>query len=471
MKELAAAAAAAGEKKPHVLVFPYPAQGHINPALSLAKCLASKGLRITLITTTRVRRSATVSMSAWDSMISIVDIGDGSDEAEESDTMDKNLKHLQAALSKNLTEFLDSSRCSAAKAIVYDSTMPWILDIAHARGLRAASLFTQNCAVCAVYYHIQQGSLKYPYDQEDGGGEDCVVSLPSLPPLNAKKDLPYFDAFSDPKHSLMRLLAEQFLNLEKVDWILFNTFYKLETRIVDWMASQWPAIKTVGPMCSLLQSDKKYLSNDSSMISLFEPRQDACAEWLNSKEASSVVYVSFGSLAQLNKEQMEEVALGLLTSDCFFLWVVRASERNKLPKNFVDAAVGKGLIVEWCHQPQVLANDAVACFMTHCGWNSTLEALVHGVPLIAMAQWVDQTTNAKLIEDLWGVGTRVKAREDGIVAREEIRRCVECMIRGDRAKEMKRNAAKWQELAKEAVDEGGTSATNIEAFVSELKNN
>lgn len=205
------------------------------------------------------------------------------------------------------------------------------------------------------------------------------------------------------------------------------------------------------------------------MISLFETNYDACKEWLDSKETGSVVYVSFGSIASLGKEQMEELANGLIMSNCCFLWVVRASEVEKLPQDFTCSSSERGcLIVEWCHQPQVLAHRALACFMTHCGWNSTLEALSSGVPLIAMARWVDQTTNAKFIEDMWGVGVRVKPGEDGVVSRGEIAVCIAEVTRGEKGVELKKNACKWKELANEAVEKDGTSTNNIEDFVSKL---
>ncbi|PRQ46040.1 putative UDP-glucuronosyl/UDP-glucosyltransferase [Rosa chinensis] len=120
-------------------------------------------------------------------------------------------------------------------------------------------------------------------------------------------------------------------------------------------------------------------------------------KWLDSKEAGSVVYVSFGSLANLKKEKMEELAWGLNNSNYHFLWVIKESEKEKLPINFFEEISEKGLVVSWCSQLQVLAHKAVGCFVTHCGWNSILEALSLGVPMVAVPQWADQTTNANTL--------------------------------------------------------------------------
>ncbi|CAI9777089.1 unnamed protein product [Fraxinus pennsylvanica] len=447
------------DNKPHILVLPFPAQGHINPALEFSKCLASHGLKVTIILTSRVIKSAQIPLN---SSINVETISDGSEEAKESKSIEDFFKQFNAAVSQNLTKFIQERRETCpAKVLVYDSIIPWALDVAHQEGLLGASFFTQASCVCAIYYHIHQGLIKYPY-------EDSEIFLPSMTPLEAN-DLPYFSFIPDPNNTVVRLLADQFSNLEAADWIFINTFDKLESEVLNWMVSQWP-FKTVGPTFSLTYCGKKLMTEKNHKINLFELNYEASMTWLDSRETGSVVYVSFGSVASLKEQQMEELAQGLITSNCYFLWVVRSSEENKLPQNFTSMASEKGLVVNWCPQTEVLTHRAVACFMTHCGWNSTLEALSSGVPLIAMPQCVDQTTNAKLIEDVFRVGIRTKADENGLVRREEIEMCIKQVIQGEKGKKLKQSAGKWKELAKEAVDKGGSSATNVEIFVSKLLN-
>ena len=111
-----------------------------------------------------------------------------------------------------------------------------------------------------------------------------------------------------------------------------------------------------------------------------------------------------------------------------------------------------------------MAHKTIGCFITHCGWNLTLEALSLGVPIFAMPQWTDQTTNAKLIVDVWKVGVKIKLDKRGIEL------CIKVVMEGGRGKEMKMNSVRWKELAKEAMDEGGSSYKNIEEFVEKLVN-
>ncbi|KAL2506136.1 UDP-glycosyltransferase 74E2 [Abeliophyllum distichum] len=447
------------DNKPHILVFPFPAQGHINPALDFSKCLAANGLKVTIILTTMVSKSAQVPSNI---SISVEMISDGSEEVKEQESIEGFFKRFKAAASQNLAKFIQERRETCpAKVLVYDSTMPWALDVAHQEGLLGASFFTQASGVCAVYYHLYTGLIKFPY-------EDSEVMLPSLTPLGVN-DLPCFSFLPDSNNSIVKQLADQFLNLEEADWIFINTFDKLEYEVLNWITSRWP-FKTVGPTFSLTYPEKELTNERTQKINLFEPNYEESMKWLDSREIGSVVYVSFGSVASLKEQQMEELAHGLMMSNCYFLWVVRASEENKLPQNFTSMASEKGLVLNWCPQTDVLDHRAVACFMTHCGWNSTLEALSSGVPLIAMPQWVDQTTNSKLIEDEFNVGLRVKADENGLVRREEIEMCIKQVIQGEKGKKLKESAGKWKELAKEAVDKGGSSATNVKDFVSELLN-
>jgi pathogen-inducible salicylic acid glucosyltransferase len=201
-------------------------------------------------------------------------------------------------------------------------------------------------------------------------------------------------------------------------------------------------------------------------MSLLEPEYDTCMKWLNAKPAKSVLYVSFGSVTSLTKEQMEELAQGLKGSGKYFLWVVRAAKQKTLPEGFVENLGEKGLVVTWSPQLKVLAHEAIGCFLTHCGWNSTLEAIYFGVPMLAMPQhWNDHPTNAKFIEEIWGTGIRAKVDEGGRVGRDEIMRCVEEVMDGEKECQIRKNAKKWKERVKEAVIDGGSSDHSLNEFV------
>ena len=224
---------------------------------------------------------------------------------------------------------------------------------------------------------------------------------------------------------------------------------------------------TIGPTIPSIYLDKRVENDEDYDLNLFK-LDTTSTSWLSTKPPGSVVYVSFGSMANLSINQMEELAWGLKQTNFYFLWVVRSSEVAKIPDRFVEEMGDKGLISNWIPQTEVLANEAVGCFFTHCGWNSTIEAMCLGVPMVSMPQWTDQTTDAKFVEDIWKVGVRVKVDGNGIVSREEIESCIRQVLEGEKGKVMKENAKKWKELAIEAVSEGGSLEKNIDEVVSKI---
>lgn len=227
-------------------------------------------------------------------------------------------------------------------------------------------------------------------------------------------------------------------------------------------------VLTIGPTVPSKYLDKRIQNDDEYGLDLYTLDATISLNWLTTKPPRSVIYVAFGSMADLSNKQMEELAWGLQTSNFNFLWVVRVSEQAKLPQSFLQDLGDKGLIVNWSPQVKLLQDEAVGCFFSHCGWNSTIEALSLGVPMVGMPQWTDQPPNAKLVEDVWKVGVRVKVNEEGIVSREEIKNCIREVMEGERSREIRGNCEKWKELAIEAISEGGTSDKNIDEFVSKL---
>ncbi|KAL6528133.1 hypothetical protein OROHE_015083 [Orobanche hederae] len=266
-----------------------------------------------------------------------------------------------------------------------------------------------------------------------------------------------------------QLLLSQFVNVEKADFVLVNTFYALETEAVDSMSKVCPML-TIGPTVPSFYLDNRVENDKTYDINLFHSDSPTTiTNWLNTKPPGSVVYVAFGSTVNLPKLQMVEIAWALRNTNFYFLWVIRDSKiEESLPEEFLHASREKSLFGYWSPQLEVLSNKAVGCFFTHGGWNSTTEALGLGVPMVVFPQWTDQTMNAKLVQDVWQVGVRVRVGSDGIGRREEIESCIREVMEEEKGKEMKRNAIKWKDLAREAVSEGGTSDINVETFLSKV---
>ncbi|MED6129386.1 hypothetical protein PIB30_107450 [Stylosanthes scabra] len=314
--------------------------------------------------------------------------------------------------------------------------------------------------VNSIYYHAHKGKIKVPLTEDE-------ILLPELPKLQ-QGDLPSFFSTYEEDASVLNMLLDQFSNIHEADWVLCNAFYEMEKEVIDWTMKLWPKLRTIGPNIPSMFLDKRLQDDQEYGVSQF--KSEECLEWLDNKPKGSVLYVSFGSLVPLAEEQIREVAYGLRDSGRYFLWVVRASEESKLPKDF-EKNSDKGLVVTWCSQLQVLAHEAIGGFITHCGWNSTLEAISLGVPVIAVPQWSDQPTNAKYLVDVWKVGIRPVVDDDDkkiIMRKEALEFCIRELMEGDKGKEIRSNAMKLRNLAVEAVSEGGSSNKNIIEFVNSL---
>ncbi|XP_010069575.2 UDP-glycosyltransferase 74F2 [Eucalyptus grandis] len=448
----------------HVLVVPYPGQGHINPMLQFSKRLVSKGLKATLVLTVHIAKSMHADPS---SSINLETISDGHDLGGRASakSMQAYLTCFQTVGSRGLAELIHKLDCSGrpVDAIIYDGFLPWVLDVAKQCEKLGVVFFTQTCAVNNIYYHVQRGLLPLPLSGDS-------VKVPGLPPLEPS-ETPSFVCKLGTYPAFYDMVINQFMNADEADFVLCDTFYELEKEVVDWMSTNlWP-LKTIGPTLPSLYLDKRLPDDAAYGINLFTPTTTSTVfTWLRHHPPHSVVYVSFGSFAELDPSQFSELAHGLALAGHPFLWIVRSSEQHKLPRDLMDSIPSKeALILPWCDQLEILTNDSIGCFVTHCGLNSVIEAICLGVPMVAMPQWTDQGTNAKFVEDVWRVGVRARADEAGLVRREEVERRVrEVLGGGERGVEMADSARRWMAAAKASISEGGSSDRNIDDFVAKL---
>ena len=338
--------------------------------------------------------------------------------------------------------------------------------------LPSALLWIQSTIVFTIYYHYFNGYGKVVEECSNEGSSP--VELPGLPILLCSRDIPSFLLASNIYAFGFSTFQEEMeaLRREAKPKVLVNTFDALEGEALR--AMDKVKLIGIGPFVPSAFLDGKDPSDTSSGEDIFASTSNDCVDWLNSKLNSSVIYVSFGTMSVVSKRQTEEIARALLHSGRPFLWVIRSASRNGEAEeeklSCREELEERGMIVDWCSQLDVLAHPSLGCFITHCGWNSTLESLVSGVPVVAFPQWTDQGTNAKLIADVWKNGVRVTANDEGIVEAEEIWRCLEIVMGGgEREEELRRNAGKWKDLAREAVRDGGSSDNNLKAFLDELE--
>ncbi|EOX97220.1 UDP-Glycosyltransferase superfamily protein [Theobroma cacao] len=449
---------------PHFLLATLPFQSHLNPTFRLARRLIQAGARVTFATTINGQRKIKSFPSLEGLAYASVSNGfdDGTSPSDEQEDVMSRCEHVGSQTLTNLLLSL-SNDGHPVSFLIYGPSLSWVADVARAMSIPSAFLCIQAAALLAIYHHYLN-SQTGAYDSK----VNCppsVIKFEGLPPFGWK-DLPCFLLPNSPLSFATTAFQKhiQILEEDPNPCVLINTFDALEEYAIKALAHNSNInLITIGP---LVPSDK------FNGCELFENSSHDCyINWLNSKPDCSVVYISFGSVAVLPRNQMEEIFDGMVESGYTFLWVIRPSEDGKEEgfKNVIKNKMKEeqGLIVPWCSQVEVLNHRAVGCFVTHCGWNSTLEGLVAGVPMIALPQFADQMTNAKLVDEVWETGVRVKANEGAAVAeKEEIRRCLEMVMgNGQIGEELRRNAKKWRGLALEATSQGGSSANNFKVFM------
>ncbi|CAN6251172.1 unnamed protein product [Urochloa humidicola] len=482
--------------RPHVVVVPYPYSGNVNPALQLAELLHRHGAYITFVNTEHNHRvvqdvQGVAAVRGRDGF-RFMAIPDGLSDA------DRGKQDYSIGLAASIT-----TRCAApfralvarlnggsgkpgvppVTCVVATLLMSFALDVARELGIPTMVFWTTSAASLLADMRLHELEEKGYVPLKDasyltnGYLESTVIDwIPGMPPMSLG-DFSSFHRTTDPDDFCLRLIMVEASNCAKADALVLNTFDTLEADVLAALRVVHPRIYTVGPLGSLLRHGATGGGggeDDLTGLSLW--KQDAeCLAWLDTQAPRSVVYANFGSMTVVTSEQLAEFAWGLEASGHPFLCSIRdglvrgAGGRGSglvaLPPAFVAetaAATGRWRVTAWCPQEKVLRHPAVGGFLTHSGWNSTIESLTAGVPMVCWPGFADQYTNCRYACEAWGVGVRLGAE----VRREQVaERVREVMASG----EMRRNAAKWKEEAEVATGgPGGSSFENLLAMVRAL---
>ncbi|KEH15868.1 UDP-glucosyltransferase family protein [Medicago truncatula] len=193
-----------------------------------------------------------------------------------------------------------------------------------------------------------------------------------------------------------------------------------------------------------------------------------CLEWLASKEPESVVYVNFGSITVMTPDQLLEFAWVLTNCKKSFLWIIRPDlvigGSFILSSEFENEISDRGLIASWCPQEQVLNHPSIGGFLTHCGWNSTIESICVGVPMLCWPFFADQPTNYRYISHIWETGMEI----DTNVKREKVTNMINELMSGDKGMKMRQKAMELKKKAEENTSSGGCSYMNLDKVIKEV---
>jgi abscisate beta-glucosyltransferase len=461
--------------------FPFVGGGHQIPMIDTARVFASHGAKSTIIATPTSAPLFQKTISRDQQIgrqISIHALRLPQDAVSPDADMSATPFTDTSVLQEPLRHFLLDRR---PDCIVVDWFHRWAAELID--GLRIKRIFFTGGG---IFSRCVMDNVRRHTPHEKVGSDYEPFLVPGLPDRIelTRSQLPPFAGENSGRVNNMRKGEETSFGS------LINSFYELEPAYVAYFRKEMGKKSwIIGPvsLCNRNVADKAERGKQASID------EQSCLRWLDDKEPDSVLYISFGSLARFSPQQLLEIAHGLEASNHPFIWVVgkifnksegtREEEENWLPDGFEERIKEskKGLIIRgWAPQLLILEHAAVGAFMTHCGWNSTLEGVSSGVAMITWPISAEQFFNEKLVTDVLGIGVRVGSVEwmsfnvekKALVGREKVEVAVKRLMGGDgaaEAVEMRRRAREFAEKAKRAVEEGGSSSKDADALIEELK--
>ncbi|XP_058744584.1 7-deoxyloganetin glucosyltransferase-like [Vicia villosa] len=470
------------QNKPHVVCVPFPAQGHINPMLKLAKLLHFKGgFHVTFVNTEynhkRFLKSRGPNSLNGLPSFRFETIPDGLPESDVDVTQDvpslcdSTRKTCLPHLKKLISRLNNAVDIPPVTCMVADGVMSFALEAAQEISIPAVIFWTTSACGFMGYLQyrmlIEKGftPLKDSSYMTNGYLDTTIDWVPGIKEIRLK-DIPSFIRTVYPNDVMLDFVLGECERALKASAIILNTFDALEHDVLQAFSSisNLPPVYPIGPLNFLLKevTDKELNSIGSNLWK--EERE--CLEWLESKEPNTVVYVNFGSVTVMTNEELVEFAWGLANTKKTFLWVIRpdlvTGENAVLPREFLEETKNRGLLSGWCPQEEVLDHSAIGGFLTHSGWNSSLESVCGGVPMICWPFFAEQQTNCRFCCHEWGIGLEIEDAK-----RDKIEELVRELMEGEKGKEMKEKAVRLKELAIDAASGPyGSSFVNLENVFS-----
>lgn len=307
---------------------------------------------------------------------------------------------------------------------------------------------------------------------ENADLDEPIRGVEGMESFLRRRDLPSLcrDARS-PRDPRLQFLSRITDNASRGRALIINTFEGLEAPMLSRIRSFCPVTYPIGPIHILESNTTTPAKNQAATVNLWQEDRD-CMSWLDAQPPKSVVYVSFGSIAVMSPEQLIELWHGLLDSSHKFLWVVRqdmvlgglTASEILLPAELEEGARERACLSSWAPQEEVLAHPAVGCFLTHSGWNSTLESIVAGVPMICWPFIMDQHVNSRYASEVWRIGVVMK---DEIGGRNVVEKVVRDVMAGEES--TRRSVCEMAEKARASVEEGGSSNLNLKKLIHHIQ--
>ncbi|XP_059642938.1 hydroquinone glucosyltransferase-like [Cornus florida] len=459
----------------HIAILPTPGMGHLIPLTEFAKRLVLHhhfSVTFFVPTDNSPMKSQKAVLESLPSSINYIFLPPASfDDLPDGDRIETRISlsvtRSLPALRDSFKSLTESTRLSA---LVVDLFGTDAFDVAKEFGVPHYIFFPTTAMLLSLIFYLPKLDQSTDCEYRD---LTEPVKLPGCVPIHV---VDLIDPLQDRKNSAYKWTLHHAKRYVMAHGIMVNSFMDLEPGSFKALREDWPGMPPVYPVGPLVQAGSDRVDGCE------------CLEWLDQQPKGSVLFVSFGSGGTLSHEQLKELAFGLEMSQQRFVWVVRSPHEEAsyatyftaqtikdpfdyLPKGFMDRTRGLGLVVpSWAPQVQVLSHGSTGGFLTHCGWNSILEGIAYGVPLIAWPLYAEQRMNAVLLTDYLKVALRVRMNENGIVGREAIAKYVKGLIEGEEGLVIRKRMRDLKDAAAMALSQDGSSTKSL-AEVAQMWSN
>ncbi|KAK2983597.1 hypothetical protein RJ640_023131 [Escallonia rubra] len=468
-----------------IVLYPAPGMGHLISMVELGKLIVNHHPSFSIIVLTTIPSFNTGSTAAY---IRHVSATTPSITFHHLPTikLDPSTYTSMEAVTFDLLRLNNPFVCEALQSISISSTIAAIimdlfctpaLSVAADLKIPAYYFFASGAGCLALFLYIPTIDKTTTKSFNE---VNTLLHVPSLPPIPSfDMILPMLDRTSSEYASFVYFASQ----LPKAAGVIVNTFENLEPKQVKAINEgeclpdvPTPPVFCVGP---LIAADGQGGSGGGG-------GRHECLSWLDSQPSQSVVFLCFGSLGLFSAKQLKEIAAGLERSEQRFLWVVRnppSEDKNKrllappdpdldilLPEGFLDRTKERGLVVKsWVPQVAVLSHGSVGGFVTHCGWNSVLEAVCAGVPMVAWPLYAEQKVNTVLLVRELKLALPMTVADDGFVSAAEVEKRVRELMDSEGGRLVRDRVTVASEEAKLAMNEGGSSQRALAKLVESLK--
>ncbi|KAK9158940.1 hypothetical protein Scep_005514 [Stephania cephalantha] len=461
------------KRAPHVLIFPFPAQGPINQMLKLAELLCLYSIKVTFLNThhnhNRLLQFTNIQsrFARFPGLFQHESISDGApdDHPRPSGFLPDltDVMKMDSHLRNFILNIRDDLGRSPVTCIICDGLTTFAIDVANELRIKSIAFRTISASCFWAY-------LCYPHFQDDENSDEKALTVPGMENFYfRRRDLPGFSRQfrENPLFSVsvLEFCIKETFNSARASALILNTNEDLESPFLAQIRTKFQKVYAIGPLHSLAKNLRTATKDQTHNHNGLWEEDRSCLTWLDSQPPKSVVYVSFGSITVLTRSQLLELWHGLVNSGYRFLWVRRPGLVSGEEDS--DITTGeRGFVVKWAPQEEVLGHRAVGAFVTHSGWNSTLESMAAAVPMICWPNSADQPVISRLVGEVWKVGVDMKDVCDRSTVEETVR-----YVMGGGGGEMGRSTAEIADLVRRSVVEGGSSYSDFQDLVKDLKSN